>query len=128
MAKFDKEKADRIAALAAILAEKHPVAFPSRKPGNSSTVLKIGIRKDIAALYPEVSSRTLSAFLSWHTRSSKYLVALSAAGTARYDLDGNVVGNVTEEQSKAAKETLAERRAKIRAAKTAAKKEAEPTS
>ncbi|MCZ7860897.1 ProQ/FINO family protein [Agrobacterium salinitolerans] len=128
MAKFSDEKVDRITALSAILAEKHPVAFPSPKPGNSSTVLKVGIHKDISALYPEVSRRTLSGFMSWHTRSPKYLGAASVAGTARYDLDGNIVGHVTEDQAKAAKAQLAERKAKRRAAKAATKQEGQTTS
>ena len=121
MVKFSEEKVRRILTFAAILAEKHPVAFPSCKPGNSSTVLKVGIHKDISALYPEISRRTLSGFMSWHTRSPKYLAAASVAGTSRYDLGGNVAGHVTEDQATAAKVQLAERKAKSRAAKGAAK-------
>jgi sRNA-binding protein len=127
MVKFSEEKVNRILAFAAILAEKHPLAFPSQRPGNSAVVLKIGIHRDMSALYPEMSRRTLSGFMSWHTRSSKYLEASSVVGAARHDLDGNVAGHVTDDQANAANELLAERkaqfavhRAKARASKTAA--------
>lgn len=121
MGKFSEEKVARILAFAAMLAENHPKAFPSGKPGNSSIVLKVGIHFDIYALYPDIPKRTVHSLMSWHTRSPKYLKAASETGTPRRDLDGNVAGEVTEEQAKAAKDNLAERKARSKAAKATAK-------
>ena len=122
MGKFSEEKVARILAFAATLAERHPKAFPSGKPGNTSIVLKIGIHFDMYALYPDVPKRTVHSLMSWHTRSAKYLEAAGVAGTPRVDLDGNNAGEVTEEQAAAARENLAERKARSKSAKAAARK------
>jgi ProP effector len=122
MGKFSEEKVERILAFAAMLAERHPKAFPSGKPGSSSIVLKVGIHFDIYALYPDIPKRTVHSLMSWHTRSPKYLEAASIAGTPRLDLDGETAGEVTEEQAKAAQVNLATRKARSMAAKAAARK------
>ncbi|MCV9964756.1 ProQ/FinO family protein [Pararhizobium sp. BT-229] len=122
MGKFSEEKVARILVFAATLAERHPKAFPSGKPGQTSTVLKIGIHFDIYALYPDIPKRTVRSLMSWHTRSRKYLEAASVAGTPRLDLHGDLAGEVTEEQAKAAQDNLAERKARSKASKTAARK------
>lgn len=110
MGKFSEEKLERIMAFAATLADRHPKAFPSSKPGSTTTVLKIGIHRDIYALYPEIPKRTVHSLLSWHTRSWKYLEAASVAGTPRFDLNGNVAGEVTEEEAETARTKLAQRK------------------
>jgi len=88
-------------ALLAQLGEKFEV-FREGKP------LAIGINKQIAALLPEIEGKVLRLALRSHTNSVRYLKAVEKA-TERYDLEGKVAGEVTEEQRQHAAELLRER-------------------
>lgn len=87
--------------LLAELSEKYQV-FRDGKP------LAIGINKQLAALHPEIEAKVLRLALRSHTNSVRYLKAVEKA-TERYDLEGKVAGEVTEEQRQHAAELLRER-------------------
>lgn len=73
--------------------------------------IKLRIQKDIQARSPGTFARpVLSAFLHRHTGSTSYLLAI-AKGGARFDLDGQAAGEISEEHRKAAGDELARRRA-----------------
>jgi ProP effector len=71
-------------------------------------VLAVGIHKAIKEKLPDVDAGQLRAAMKIHTASTRYLKVLSQGGS-RFDLDGNVAGEVTEEQRKQATEGLRER-------------------
>jgi ProP effector len=73
-----------------------------------NTPLAIGIDKQIIARLPEVDRKVLRTALAMHANSSLYLRKMSKA-TARFDLDGNVVTEVTESHRTHASEILTER-------------------
>ena len=73
--------------------------------------LSLGIHKTICERMPDVKPADLRLAMRVHTASTRYLKAL-AAGTARYDLDGQPAGEVTEEQRTVASEGLKSRFAK----------------
>jgi len=73
--------------------------------------IKLRIQKDIQARSPGAFTRpVLSAFLHRHTGSTSYLLAI-ARGGARFDLDGQAAGEISEEHRIAATQELARRRA-----------------
>ena len=110
------------------LAELFPALFCLQQP----LPLKLRIQADIQARAPGVFTRkTLSAFLHRYTTGTPYLLALTRQ-TQRFDLDGQVAGEVAAEHLEAATTELARRRAIVdarraqeRAAQRAAQKEAE---
>lgn len=72
---------------------------------------KLRIQVDIQERAPgEFSKQALSAFFRRHTGTTSYLMAVSQ-GTERFDLDGQVAGELTEEHRQVATEELARRRA-----------------
>jgi len=74
------------------LRQKSPATFPpSTRPS-----LKKGITKDIA-LNLNISHNMAKKFIAWYSFSKEYL-RLHKAGEPRYDLDGNIVGVVTEQE------------------------------
>lgn len=75
------------------LVERFPLAFAGK--GEQKRPLKIGIREDIKAAWPEVSDDDLGRALMDYTGGFKYLRNV-AAGQARLDLDGQPCGIVTE--------------------------------
>jgi ProP effector len=87
------------------LQEKY-VAFREFMP------LTIGIDKQLIALFPEVSRKTLRAALGIHTSSLHYLKVMEKAKT-RFDLDGNVAEEVTDLHRTHATTVLRERSKKI---------------
>lgn len=58
--------------------------------------------------FPEFERKTLRAAMRMHTASTRYLKALERS-TDRFDLDGNAVGEVSEEQRTHAASLLKER-------------------
>lgn len=67
--------------------------------------LALRIDASILERYPELDRKTLRSALRLYTGSTRYLKALEK-GQARFDLDGNEAGPVTEEQRTHAAETL----------------------
>jgi ProP effector len=74
--------------------------------------LTIGIDKQLMALYPEVSRKTLRVALGIHTNSLRYLKVMEKA-TSRFDLEGNAAEEVTELHRAHATTVLSERAKKI---------------
>lgn len=92
-----------------------------------SLPLAIGIDKALLERTPGLEKKVLRIALSLHTHSMRYLRAMEKA-TQRFDLDGNGVGEVTEEHRKHAAETIRERlkkQAEERRAQAKAAKDAE---
>jgi sRNA-binding protein len=74
--------------------------------------LKLRIDQDIAANAPgEFTPDELEAALRFYTGNFGYLLACRE-DTARIDLDGNVVGTVTKDESEYAAKIIARRRSK----------------
>lgn len=96
------------------LVERFPTCFSlyewRRRP------LKVGIRDDIAAADNTITLQQIRHGLARYCGSDGYLSAMRA-GAARIDLDGNVVGAVTEEQAAGAAKGLRARRIKVAARK-----------
>jgi len=67
--------------------------------------LKISIRDDLAALFPEIEPQTIGQALKIYTLHSGYLRAL-VEGAPRVDLNGAEVGSVTAEVAGHARELL----------------------
>ncbi|CAK0740526.1 ProP effector [Gammaproteobacteria bacterium] len=90
-----------------ILFERFPAAFTETleqiKP------LKIGIHEDLAATLPNLDPKIIPKLLHNYCGKSRYLVAL-AEGRPRIDLEGNVVGEVSEEIRKESSKELERRR------------------
>lgn len=74
--------------------------------------LAVGIHRAIRARIPEITYHPLSVALKLHVGSTRYLKAI-AVGEDRFDLDGNPVSKITEEQRQQAALTLRERFQKI---------------
>lgn len=74
--------------------------------------LALRIDKSILERFPDIDRKSLRSALRSHTASTKYLKAMERA-TERFDLDGNVAGEVTEEQRQHAATTLKERFAAV---------------
>ncbi len=70
--------------------------------------LAVGIHKAIKEKLPDIDAGQLRAAMKIHTASTKYLKVLSQGGS-RFDLDGNVAGEVTAEQRTQATDGLRER-------------------
>src|SRR5690554_2131415 len=70
--------------------------------------LALGIDKAIHARFPEFERKTVRTAMRMHVSSTRYLKAVEKA-TERFDLDGNVDGEVTEEHRSHASQTLKER-------------------
>lgn len=70
--------------------------------------LAIGIHKAIKERQPDIDAAQLRLALRIHTASTRYLKA-QVTGKERFDLDGAVAGQVTDEQREVASTTLKER-------------------
>lgn len=81
-------------------------AFRDSKP------LALKIDASILARYPDFDRKHLRIALRMHTASTKYLKSVDRGGE-RFDLDGKVAGEVTEEQRQHAATTLKERFAAV---------------
>lgn len=85
--------------------------------------LAIRIDTNILERFPEFEKKTLRTALRMHTASTRYLKAMERA-TERFDFEGKVAGEVTDEQRTHASTTLKERFAAA-AKQQRAKREAE---
>ena len=81
--------------------------------------LALRIDKAIAERFPEVDRKVVRSAMRMHTATTRYLKAVEKA-SARFDLDGNESGEVTEEQRQHAAQTLKERFAEVAKRKKAA--------
>ncbi len=70
--------------------------------------LAIGIHKSLMERIPELDKGQVRTALHAHTAMTRYLKVI-VAGAPRFDLDGNVSGEVTAEQQALAVATLRER-------------------
>jgi ProP effector len=89
--------------------------------------LALGVHKVIQERSPDLSKDQIRKALMLHTGSTRYLKMLSQS-EARFDLDGNPAGTVTEEQREVAMTALKERfrkAAERRKAEEQAKKQQE---
>lgn len=104
VAETPKKRTDPRAILAQLQAAS--TTFRDFKP------LALRIDKSILERFPDLDRKSLRSALRSHTASTKYLKAMERA-TERFDLDGNVAGEVTEEQRQHAATTLKERFAAV---------------
>lgn len=81
--------------------------------------LALRIDKAVAERFPDVDRKVIRNAMRIHTATTKYLKAVEKA-TARFDLDGQESGEVTEEQRQHAAQTLKERFAEVAKRKKAA--------
>ena len=81
--------------------------------------LALRIDKAIAERFPDVDRKVIRNAMRIHTATTKYLKAVEKAA-ARFDLDGQENGEVTEEQRQHAAQTLKERFAEVAKRKKAA--------
>lgn len=89
--------------------------------------LAIGIDKQLLEARPAINRKQLRTAFGMHTKSVRYLKALQLA-TQRFNLDGSIAGEVSEEQRGMAAKELLERfkkRAAEHKAAQAAKEKAE---
>lgn len=86
MAELDRQ----VIATLELFVNRYPV-FAEGKP------LAIGMREELTKRHPDIEPRLLRSALLKHCKRPRYLKALAAI-PERYDLDGNPVGVVTEEQ------------------------------
>lgn len=70
--------------------------------------LALGIDKAIQERFPEFNRKLVRATMRMHVSSTRYLKAIEKA-TERFDLEGNVDGEITEEHRSHASQTLKER-------------------
>ena len=101
----EKKKSAPRNALLDSLCETYPV-LRECKP------LALGIHKAIQARMPEVKADELRLAMRIHTASTPYLKAL-LVGKERFDLDGQVAGEVTDEHRQVADASLQERFKKV---------------
>ena len=85
-------KVSRFKELLELFSKEFPEVFASKE----IKLLKIGIHTDIAARL-DLQIPEIKGFLRMYCKSGKYLDA-HIKGARRYDLDGNVVEEVTEDQ------------------------------
>lgn len=70
--------------------------------------LALGIHKTVKERKPDIEAPALRAAMRIHTASTRYLKAL-VTGKERFDLDGQIAGEVTEEQREVASAALLDR-------------------
>lgn len=111
-----------LAALAGILkceAADIPKVFFRPKPH----ALKIGIRDDLIARFPEADSKDIGTWLSKWCGTRQYQKRL-ANGQNRHDLDGNDCGKISDEERALALAALQKRQARQKMKRAAAEKAA----
>lgn len=91
----------RVAQAQAFLHGQYPDLF-----GDKSKPLAIGIHRALLDRHPDLDAPGLKRALVMHTLRRTYQMSLARAGSARVDLDGNPVGEVTEEQAEHARDQL----------------------
>src|SRR5690554_4681304 len=123
------ERAEQRRALAneglAVLSEHYPTLFNRQQP----VPLAIGIHKPLVAAAREgslpVPVAAVRAAMGRWTGSWNYLGVMTE-GATRLDLEGNPAGTVDAEQAEAARQTLAERRARQQNRRPKGKKSVKP--
>jgi sRNA-binding protein len=96
----------RIADFIDYMQECFPVAFPA-KP-NPKVALKVGIFEDLVAWAATIGvpkSMVKKAIRAW-CQGLRYTQALAVVGAPRYDLQGNIVGEIDVDQARGAKGLL----------------------
>jgi ProP effector len=83
--------------------------FPIFRTGNP---LAIGIDKQLIERLTDINKKTLRTALRLHTHSTRYLKAVEKA-QHRFDLEGNIAGDMPDEHRVAASEMLKERYKKM---------------
>jgi sRNA-binding protein len=116
--KMTTKSDDNIAALAALF----PAAF-SAEPWRAHRPLKVGIGDELVAR-GVLGAREVNAALKQYVDRLKYQKCL-AAGGARFDLEGNVAGEVSTQQRCRASRMVARMKARQLAEAAAAKAKAE---
>lgn len=106
-----RERRKRILATRQLLVDTFPALFAPK--GANKLPLMVGIDDAVLEAMPEMSRTRLNRALRDYTRGQTYLRNV-VEGSARYGLDGSVVGVVTAKEAAHA----AERLAKMRAEKT----------
>jgi ProP effector len=74
--------------------------------------LALGIDKAVSERFPEFDRKSVRTAMRMHVNSTRYLKAVEKA-TERFDLDGNVAGEITDEHRGHAAQTLKERFAAV---------------
>ena len=80
--------------------------------------LKVGIKEDLKAAYPNVPDAVIKRALGRHCGSARYLKTL-AKGGPRYDMNGTTSGEVSPEAQETARQELADRTIAMNAKKAA---------
>ncbi|MCS4089574.1 ProQ/FinO family protein [Rhizobium sp. BK176] len=102
----DQDRTDA-KAFAAILYERFPEAFVHpRFRGKGMSPLKVGIDRDLKAVFPDVPNRVIKTFLSAYTGSETYRRRGTMVGAARVDLHGNAVSVVNADHARNARQQL----------------------
>jgi ProP effector len=86
------------------LGKRFPVFEPRQNEPHRPLALKI--REQIWHRWPDVDRDALSVTLRWYTQRRMYLLSVIAGGN-RYNLDGDVAGEVTPSEIEYAKKVLA---------------------
>lgn len=121
-AQLDEQAPEAEAQTAEAIAEPQPAAKPPHLDARGLLLklqeasptfrdvkpLALRIDKAIAARFPELDRKVIRNAMRLHTASTRYLKVMEKA-TARFDLDGQPEGEVTDEQRAHAKQTLKER-------------------
>jgi sRNA-binding protein len=114
------DKVNRSARVVAAFGERWPLCFPHERP---FVPLKVGIHADIIAA-GGFTEADVKRGLAWYVHRSRYISAVIKGG-GRIDLDGNIVGQITEAEREHAAQLLAARSAGFKKIDTHAEKEAE---
>lgn len=85
-----------------LLNTKYPKVFPLKGPRPS---LKKGIKVDLMPIFPDIAKHKIDKFLRWYTLSKPYYLN-HTTGAPRYDLNYEIVGYVTEDESKGMQEEV----------------------
>ncbi|MBM4258788.1 MAG: hypothetical protein FJ147_23160 [Deltaproteobacteria bacterium] len=106
-------------ALYRVIMERWPIVFPAHP--EAIRPLTVGIHELLEKQFPDRSPEQIRrAIAQWrYPRLGAYLRAV-ARGGARYDLDGNPCGDITESEKENARQRLQEWRAKRKAQAAAA--------
>jgi sRNA-binding protein len=86
------------------LCERFPVFEPRQNEPHRPLALKI--REQIWHRWPDVDRDALGITLRWYTRRRMYLLSVITGGN-RYNLDGNIAGEITPSEIEYAKKVLA---------------------
>jgi sRNA-binding protein len=104
-AKAQVQRKERLVAVIKQLEERWPSVFPRRRADIKPWSLDIHL--EIHRVDPSLSKRTIQHALKlWQRRYRKVYLKKLAKGGPRYDLQGNVKGEITEREREEAKRQL----------------------